>query len=52
MVHSAAPADGRTLATGHVVLAWTAAPAFALRGLSLRPSLFTHGAWTGLLHMP
>ncbi|MEU6110482.1 hypothetical protein ABZ853_19015 [Streptomyces albidoflavus] len=50
MVHSAAPADGRTLATGHVVLA--AAPAFALRGLSLRPSFFTHGAWTGLLHMP
>ncbi|MFJ8769902.1 hypothetical protein [Streptomyces clavifer] len=42
MVYSAAPADGRTIATGLAVLAWTAASAFALRGLSLRPTFFTH----------
>jgi hypothetical protein len=42
MVHSAAPAGGRTIATGLAVLAWTAASALALRGLSLRPVLFTH----------
>nr|WP_051748724.1 hypothetical protein [Streptomyces flavovirens] len=42
MVYSAAPADGRTVATGLAVLAWTAASAFALRGLSLRPTFFTH----------
>ncbi|MEV5568002.1 hypothetical protein AB0L54_34885 [Streptomyces sp. NPDC052196] len=44
MVYSAAPADGRTIATGLAVLAWTAASALALRGLSLRPSLFIHTA--------
>ncbi|MFH9298839.1 hypothetical protein [Streptomyces sp. NPDC017520] len=44
MVYSAAPADGRTIATGLAVLAWTAASAFALRGLTLRPSLFIHNA--------
>ncbi|MCX4524002.1 hypothetical protein OHA69_41160 [Streptomyces anulatus] len=42
MVYSAAPADGRTIATGLAVLAWTAASAFALRGLTLRPTFFTH----------
>jgi hypothetical protein len=42
MVWSAAPADGRTLATGLAVLAWTVASAFALRGLTLRPAFFTH----------
>ncbi|MEU3907287.1 hypothetical protein AB0F20_26280 [Streptomyces goshikiensis] len=42
MVHSAAPADGRTIATGLALLAWTAASAFALRGLTLRPAFFTH----------
>ncbi|WP_406416579.1 hypothetical protein OH809_38380 [Streptomyces sp. NBC_00873] len=42
MVYSAAPADGRTIATGLAVLAWTAASAFALRGLTLRPAFFTH----------
>ncbi|MGV9883328.1 hypothetical protein [Streptomyces sp. NPDC003006] len=42
MVWSAAPADGRTIATGLAVLAWTAASALALRGLSLRPAFFTH----------
>ncbi|MEU3774234.1 hypothetical protein AB0F11_13700 [Streptomyces sp. NPDC032472] len=42
MVHSAAPADGRTIATGLAVLAWTAASTFALRGLTLRPAFFTH----------
>lgn len=42
MVHSAAPADGRAIATGLAVLAWTAASTLALRGLSLRPSLFVH----------
>ncbi|MFB7745391.1 hypothetical protein [Streptomyces sp. NPDC056132] len=36
-VWSAAPADGRTVATGIAVLAWTIASTFALRGLSLRP---------------
>ncbi|MFJ8755233.1 hypothetical protein ACIREO_38900 [Streptomyces sp. NPDC102441] len=44
MVYSAAPADGRAIATGLAVLAWTVASAFALRGLSLRPSLFIHNA--------
>lgn len=42
MVHSAAPADGRTIATGLAVLAWTAASTLALRGLTLRPEVFTH----------
>ncbi|WP_367140653.1 MULTISPECIES: hypothetical protein [Streptomyces] len=42
MVWAAAPADGRTIATGLAALAWTAASAFALRGLSLRPAVFTH----------
>jgi hypothetical protein len=41
-VHSAAPAGGRTIATGLAVLAWTAGSAIALRGLSLRPTVFTH----------
>ncbi|MFD8474873.1 hypothetical protein ACFV2E_22900 [Streptomyces globisporus] len=36
-VWSAAPADGRTIATGIAVLAWTIASTLALRGLSLRP---------------
>lgn len=44
MVYSAAPADGRTIATGLAVLAWTAASALALHGLTLRPSLFIHTA--------
>ncbi|MFJ3567206.1 hypothetical protein [Streptomyces diastaticus] len=42
MVYSAAPADGRTIATGLAVLAWTAASTLALRGLTLRPTVFTH----------
>ncbi|CUW33311.1 hypothetical protein [Streptomyces reticuli] len=42
MVWDAAPDEGRTIATGLAVLAWTAASAFALRGLSLRPAIFTH----------
>ncbi|MGW5353411.1 hypothetical protein ACWERV_23230 [Streptomyces sp. NPDC004031] len=42
MVHAAAPTGGRTIATGLAILAWTAASALALRGLSLRPVLFTH----------
>ncbi|MCT9094201.1 hypothetical protein N4G70_35980 [Streptomyces sp. ASQP_92] len=43
-VWSAAPADGRTVATGIAVLAWTIASTVALRGLSLRPvvSNFIH----------
>ncbi|WP_051832803.1 hypothetical protein [Streptomyces katrae] len=42
MVWDAAPDEGRTIATGLAVLAWTAASAFALRGLTLRPAFFTH----------
>ncbi|MFD3931716.1 hypothetical protein [Streptomyces sp. NPDC058614] len=42
MIWSAAPSDGRTLATGIAVLAWSFASAFALRGLSLRPFVVTH----------
>ncbi|MFH9677432.1 hypothetical protein ACH4L5_34915 [Streptomyces sp. NPDC017405] len=41
MVWSASPADGRTVATGIAVLAWTTASVFALRGLSLRPVIHT-----------
>ncbi|WP_327713758.1 hypothetical protein OG912_38370 (plasmid) [Streptomyces sp. NBC_00464] len=57
MVYSAAPADGRTIATGLAVLAWTAASAIALRGLTLRPSLFIHNAVPGIdirpqIHVP
>ncbi|MCD9146062.1 hypothetical protein [Streptomyces albireticuli] len=57
MVWSATPADGRTIATGMAVLAWTAASAFALRGLSLRPAVFTqvHNAGARVephLHLP
>ncbi|WP_328884688.1 hypothetical protein [Streptomyces sp. NBC_00299] len=43
MVWSASPANGRTVATGIAVLAWTIASVFALRGLSLRP--ITHTAF-------
>lgn len=42
MVWDAAPDEGRTIATGFAVLAWTAASALALRGLTLRPAFFTH----------
>ncbi|MFD8023495.1 hypothetical protein ACFV6G_24105 [Streptomyces lavendulae] len=42
MVYSTVPADGRSIATGLAVLAWTAASALALRGLTLRPAFFTH----------
>ncbi|MGW6876213.1 hypothetical protein [Streptomyces xanthophaeus] len=42
MVWDAAPDEGRTIATGLAVLAWTAASALALRGLTLRPAFFTH----------
>ncbi|WP_069772198.1 hypothetical protein [Streptomyces sp. LUP30] len=42
MVWSAAPADGRTIATGLAALAWTASSVLALRGLSLRPIRVTH----------
>ncbi|MEU0992341.1 hypothetical protein [Streptomyces sp. NPDC005953] len=52
MVYSAAPADGRTIATA---LAWTAASAFALRGLTLRPAFFIHNAGHQIephLHLP
>ncbi|MFI9311566.1 hypothetical protein [Streptomyces triculaminicus] len=44
MVWSSTPAAGRPISTGLAVLAWTAVSAFALRGLSLRPSLFIHNA--------
>jgi hypothetical protein len=57
MVYSAAPAGGRTIATALAVLAWTAASALALRGLSLRPTVFTHihnatPAFESHLHLP
>jgi hypothetical protein len=53
MVPSAAPGDGRTLVIGLVVLARTAAPPVrAARPEPARPAFFTHGAWTGVLHMP
>jgi hypothetical protein len=57
MTYSAAPADGRTIATGLAVLAWTAASALALRGLTLRPSLFIHNTAPGIeirpeIHLP
>ncbi|MFJ7200913.1 MULTISPECIES: hypothetical protein [unclassified Streptomyces] len=57
MVYNTAPADGRTIATGLAVLAWTAASALALRGLTLRPSLFIHNAAPGIeirpeIHVP
>ncbi|GGP84079.1 hypothetical protein ACWDY7_32215 [Streptomyces calvus] len=42
MVWDAAPDEGRTIATGLAVLAWTAASTLALRGLTLRPAFFTH----------
>ncbi|MEU8622790.1 hypothetical protein [Streptomyces sp. NPDC048623] len=42
MVWDAAPDEGRSIATGLAVLAWTAASALALRGLTLRPAFFTH----------
>jgi hypothetical protein len=40
MVWSSSPADGRTIATGLAVLAWSMASAFALRGINLRPRVF------------
>ncbi|MFG3532761.1 hypothetical protein ACGF8B_39535 [Streptomyces sp. NPDC047917] len=56
-VYSTTPADGRTIATGLAVLAWTAASTLALRGLTLRPSLFIHNAAPGIeirpqIHVP
>ncbi|MFI1606932.1 hypothetical protein ACH4YN_33105 [Streptomyces griseofuscus] len=36
-VWSSSPADGRTIATGIAILAWTIASGIALSGLSLRP---------------
>ncbi|MGP3637136.1 hypothetical protein ACTU45_27975 [Streptomyces sp. 24-1644] len=42
MTYSAAPADGRTIAAGLAVLAWTAASTLALRGLTLCPTFITH----------
>ncbi|WP_331735974.1 hypothetical protein [Streptomyces sp. NBC_00057] len=44
MIWSATPADSRVVATGIAVLAWTAASALALRGLSLRPVVHNHNA--------
>lgn len=40
----ATPDDSRILATGIAVLAWAAASAFALRGLSLRPVIHHYAA--------
>ncbi|MFB7852808.1 hypothetical protein ACFC34_38145 [Streptomyces sp. NPDC056053] len=42
MVWMATPETSRTVATAIAVLAWTTASTLALRGLSLRPSSFTH----------
>lgn len=41
MVWTATPDTSRTVATAIAVLAWTVASAFALRGLNLRPGVFT-----------
>lgn len=41
MVWTTTPETSRTVATGIAVLAWTLAGAFALRGLNLRPRVFT-----------
>ena len=43
-VFSATPAGGRTIATGIAALAWGLGSVAALRGLSLRPSVFIHNA--------
>ncbi|MDP9607780.1 hypothetical protein [Streptomyces demainii] len=42
MVWTTTPETSRTVATGIAVLAWTLASTVALRGLSLRPTVFTH----------
>lgn len=42
MVWQDTPHDGRLLAAAIAVLAWTAASAFALSGLTLRPSICHH----------
>ncbi|MFI8343950.1 hypothetical protein ACIF8W_28315 [Streptomyces sp. NPDC085639] len=55
MVHSATPVEGRTIATGVAVLAWSAASAFALRGLTLRPAFVTYIHYAGIephIHLP
>ncbi|MEU4506806.1 hypothetical protein [Streptomyces sp. NPDC024089] len=57
MVYSTTPADGRTITTGLAALAWTAASTIALRGLTLRPSLFIHNEAPGIeirpeIHVP
>ncbi|MFF4249453.1 hypothetical protein ACFYY2_34065 [Streptomyces sp. NPDC001822] len=44
MVWSATPDDSRIIATAIAVLAWAAASAFALRGLSLRPVIHHYAA--------
>ncbi|MFD6113858.1 hypothetical protein ACFWG0_27645 [Streptomyces yangpuensis] len=42
MIWTTTPETSRTVATGLAVLAWTVLSCFALRGLSLRPSVFIH----------
>ncbi|WP_381805539.1 hypothetical protein [Streptomyces niveus] len=42
MVWTTTPDTSRTVATAITVLAWTAASAFALRGLNLRPRVFAN----------
>jgi len=42
MVWSASPAQGRIIATGVAVLAWSMASALALRGINLRPRVYAN----------
>ncbi|MFE7574686.1 hypothetical protein ACFU5Z_08110 [Streptomyces sp. NPDC057521] len=42
MVWTTTPDASRTVATAIAVLAWTVASAFAMRGLNLRPRVFSH----------
>ncbi|MEW2623642.1 hypothetical protein [Streptomyces sp. NPDC048106] len=49
-VWSASPIDGRTIATGIAILAWTIASGIALSGLSLRP--VTHTVVQPHIHIP
>ncbi len=44
MIWTTTPETAQTVATGLAVLAWTVLSTFALRGLSLRPSVFIHTA--------
>ncbi|MEU5403632.1 hypothetical protein ABZ348_30575 [Streptomyces sp. NPDC005963] len=52
MVWTTTPDTSRTVATAIAVLAWTVASAFAMRGLNLRPQVFSTVHTAPQIHIP